>query len=53
MTDIALTLTADLVSNRPRTGAKPLVGALRSACIYLAFAFSVAFTFAVVIGVVH
>lgn len=51
MTDIALTLPADHVSNRPCTGAKPLVGALRSGCTYLAFAFSVAFTF-VVVGVI-
>jgi hypothetical protein len=50
MTDIALILPANHASNPPRTGAKLLVGALRSACTYLAFAFSVAFTFAVVIG---
>ncbi|WP_287071072.1 hypothetical protein [Mesorhizobium sp.] len=48
MHDIALTLPADHVSSRPRVGAMPPLGALRSACIYLAFAFSPAFTFAVV-----
>ena len=52
MNDIALTLPADHVSNRPRIGAKPLFAALRSACTYLAFAFSVAFAFAVVIGII-
>lgn len=52
MNDIVLTLPADHVSNRLRTGAKPLGGTLRSACTYLAFAFSVAFTFAVVIGII-
>ena len=53
MNDIVLILPADHVSNRPRTAAKPLVGVLRSACTYLAFAFSVAFTLAVVIGVIN
>ena len=33
--------------------AKAPFAALRSACIYLAFALSVAFTFAVVVGVIH
>ena len=51
MNDIVLILPADHVSNRPRTAAKPLGGVLRSACTYLAFALSVAFAFAVVIGI--
>ena len=53
MNDIVLILPADHVSNRPRAGARPLGGVLRSACTYLAFAFSVAFTLAVVIGVIN
>lgn len=53
MNDIALTLPADHVEYGPRRGAKQLFATLRSACTYLAFAFSVAFTFAVVVGVIH
>jgi len=52
MNDIALTLPADHVSHSPRIGAKQFLATLRSACTYLAFAFSVAFAFAVVIGII-
>ena len=54
MDDIVLTLpAADHVANNPRAGARPPLATLRSACSYLTFALSVAFTFAVVIGIVN
>jgi hypothetical protein len=54
MNDIALTLTAaGHVSNIPRTVARPPFATLNLACTYLAFALSVAFTLAVVIGIVN
>ena len=53
MNDIVLTLPASHVRSKPRAGAKPLFATLRSACTYLAFAFSVAFTLAVVVGVIN
>ena len=49
MSDIVL--PADSVSNRPRAAAKPRGRVLRSSCTYLAFALSVAFAFAIVIGI--
>ena len=52
MNDIALTLPAEHHSHkRPRAGHSHL-SRLRQAATYLAFALSVAFTFAVVIGVI-
>ena len=53
MSDIALTLqAANRATSRPRAATAPLA-TLRSAFTYLAFALSVAFTFAVVVGVIH
>lgn len=51
MNDIALTLPADHVSHKPFPGAGSLLAALRSAATYLAFASSVAFTLAMVLGI--
>jgi hypothetical protein len=52
MTDIALTLPAEPVSQL-LPGAGQLLGSLRSVCTYLAFASSVGFTLAVVLGVLN
>jgi hypothetical protein len=52
MNDIALTLPADHIRHKPLPGAGSLFAALRSTFIYLAFASSVAFTLAVVFGIV-
>lgn len=52
MTDIALTLPAEPVS-QPLPAAGQLLGSLRSVCTYLAFASSVGFTLAVVLGVLN
>lgn len=51
MTDVALTLTADR-QYRPIPKAGSLFATLRSACTYAAFGLSLAFSFAVVLGVV-
>jgi hypothetical protein len=52
MNDIALTLPVEHASQRALPGAAALVATLRSICIYFAFVSSVAFTLAVVFGVV-
>jgi len=51
MNDMTLRLAAQRVSDRRRS-AGPLVAALRPAATYLVFALSLAFAFAVVIGVI-
>ena len=53
MNDISLTLPAEHVSHRPFPGAGSLFGTFRSAFIYLAFASSVGFTLAMVLGVLN
>jgi hypothetical protein len=52
MTDIALTLPADRQYRSFSNSGSPLA-TLRSACTYAAFGLSVAFSFAVVLGIVH
>ncbi len=53
MNDIALTVPAEHVSHQPLPAAGKLFGTLRSTCIYLAFASSVGFTLAVVLGILN
>jgi len=53
MNDISLTLPAEHVSSRSLPGAGSLFATVRAASIYLAFASSVAFTLAVVLGVLN
>ena len=53
MTDLALTLPADRPYRpHPKAAGVPFT-TLRSACTYAAFGLSVAFSLAVVLGVVH
>ena len=53
MNDVGLTLPAEHVSQRPPPGVGSLFAALRAASIYLAFASSVGFTLAMVLGVMN
>jgi hypothetical protein len=53
MNDISLTLPAAHVSHSPLPGAGSLFATMRAASIYLAFASSVGFTLAMVLGVLN
>lgn len=53
MSDMVLTLPAERVSSRQFPGTASFFATLRAAFIYLAFASSVAFTLAMVLGVLN